>query len=309
MSSSLLGCSRPVSYKFEWLIRTDRCEDLLNLSGLLFSFWTFDRSVGGLNIPQNSPNLEYRSHLVKISMPQRRWLGVWPRDSIAPPAGIHNSYMHIHLQNSVCTCIMTRGTQKGAWTKTVSPTGSRLFWFSPPFWRISKPCSPPTDWTPQTSHSVSLILKQILKIKDEKLSKAFSYVIPGACGGALHFDASPQNIKSLQLQHTISHLHQIAHTCRGCRPEYVYASILCHIHSATKRTQEVRQMSSDLHALLLDFSTSYTTTWHVASRRAWSEGPFIRCCYGDVEHQQLFVAVASTTTEQKISLIKLHRLR
>ena len=46
-----------------------------------------------------------------------------------------------------------------------------------------------------------------------------------------------QEVRHIQ-QHTISHLHQISHTCRGCCPEYVYASILCHIHSATHCTQE-----------------------------------------------------------------------
>ena len=59
------------------------------------------------------------------------------------------------------------------------------------------------------------------------------------------------------------------HTCWGCRPEYAYASILCHIHSTTHWTQEVVQISSYLHDILqVVFSTSNTTAWHASNRWA-----------------------------------------
>ena len=70
-------------------------------------------------------------------------------------------------------------------------------------------------------------------LEDEKLSKAFAYVKHGGCHGTVHFHASPSSITFLKLQHTISYVHKIHHTCIRCRPEYLHASILCHIHSAT----------------------------------------------------------------------------
>ena len=45
----------------------------------------------------------------------------------------------------------------------------------------------------------------------------------------------------------MSNLHQISQECRGNLHEYISASKLCHIHSATHWTQEVRQTSSDWH--------------------------------------------------------------
>ena len=65
-------------------------------------------------------------------------------------------------------------------------------------------------------------------LEDEKLLKAFDHVIPGGHGGS--------------------------------QERIVCASILCHIHSATHWTQEVRQTSPNRWHLLLVFSTSYTTT-------------------------------------------------
>lgn len=37
-----------------------------------------DHSFGGLNIPLNSPNLEYKSHQVKNLITQHYWVWVWP---------------------------------------------------------------------------------------------------------------------------------------------------------------------------------------------------------------------------------------
>ena len=42
-----------------------------------------------------------------------------------------------------------------------------------------------------------------------------------------------QHKASTPYNFNIQFLHQIGHTCRGCCPEYVYASTLCHIHSDT----------------------------------------------------------------------------
>ena len=50
------------------------------------------------------------SYLAKMFIIPCHWM--WPGDSIAPPAGTPDSYMHIHLWNSVCVCIMTRRTNK-----------------------------------------------------------------------------------------------------------------------------------------------------------------------------------------------------
>ena len=53
-----------------------------------------------------------------------------------------------------------------------------------------------------------------------------------------------------------------------CRPEYFHASVLCHIHSTTNWTLEVKQ-TSYLHDVYSFFSSiSYTTRWHVTKRWA-----------------------------------------
>ena len=130
--------------------------------------------------------------------------------SIAPPTGHRKSAYYQSITLPTCTKIQfayvswqsahLENTRKN--THTLSTKGSQLFRFSAPFLPIS---TPPTDLTPQTSHSVSIILRPWTW-------KAFAYIIPGGRDGALHFKASPEGRKSSWQQHTISHLHQIAKT-------------------------------------------------------------------------------------------------
>ena len=72
-----------------------------------------------------------------------------------------------------------------------------------------------------------------------------------------HFHASYFNNENVSKSFA-SVIHQIPHTCRGCHPEYVYASVLCHIDSVTHWTQEVRHTQSDLHDIYCLFYTHHT---------------------------------------------------
>ena len=65
----------------------------------------------------------------------------------------------------------------------------------------------------------------------------------------------------VSLTSATSHLHQISQKCRGSRPEYICVSTLCHIHSATQWTQEVRQTSSDLHDVYCLFRLDFLKKW------------------------------------------------
>ena len=66
------------------------------------------------------------------------------------------------------------------------------------------------------------------------------------------FFPSEWGIKALWVQHTISHLHQISQEYMG-----IYVHQLCHMHSATHWTQEVRKTSSDWHDVYCLFSPQY----------------------------------------------------
>ena len=149
-----------------------------------------------------------------------------------------------HGDPGMCTCWLNqftwwrnnRGHKKeaggpdAAWgrlLRTTGLTGSPPFWFFPLFWTISmhRALTNSSYRFNTTDFTFSQYHPQTLKMKSYQKLSPTSYLV-----GVVHFDASPWSSKSSSPQHTISHLHQITHTCRGCHPEYVYASILCHTH-------------------------------------------------------------------------------
>ena len=84
----------------------------------------------------------------------------------------------------------------------------------------------------------------------------------------------------------MSNLRQISQDCRGRHPAYICASKLCHIHSATHWTQEVRQTSSDWYDVYCLFSphrdmqvTGELAVWRCRSPMCTKgEDPFITAC-------------------------------
>ena len=108
-SLSLLGCSRPVLYKFEWLIRaralTSERTDWI-CPDYYFFFWSQTWH------PERTLKLTKFGIYITSSKNFIGWLEVWPADSIALyPAGIPDTWSLIHAQNSVCICIMNRHTK------------------------------------------------------------------------------------------------------------------------------------------------------------------------------------------------------
>ena len=122
----------------------------------------FERSFRGLNIPQNSPYLEHMSHLAKNVIIQCHWVWLWPAGSIVPQI-ITPRLLDAHTWMKFSAHICHEQTHKKiSWTNTVAPTGSCPFWCwidifhkFMPFWKLP----PPTDLTPQSLNSLSIILK------------------------------------------------------------------------------------------------------------------------------------------------------
>ena len=109
-----------------------------------------------------------------------------------------------------------------------------------------------TDFTFTQYHS------QTLKVKSKQRLLPMSYLVGVVVQSTVmlrHKAGSPYNF-SIQF----CHLAHIAHTYRGCHPEYICPSILCHIHSGTHTswTQEVRQTSSSLLDIDRLFPTHHT---------------------------------------------------
>ena len=155
------------------------------------------------------------------------------------------SYMHIHEQHSVCICIMTR------WTKIIGipncHSNRKSFWFKfpiqPPFWSISMPHTlTNSSYQLNTTHfQFTQYHPKTFKMKSyQNLLPTSNMVGVMVCSIFMlrHKASSPYNF-NIQFPH----VYQIHHTCIQCRPEYLHALILCHIHSATYWTQVFWQIS------------------------------------------------------------------
>ena len=98
---------------------------LLQLKEFFFS--KFDCSFGSLNIPQNSPNLEYTSHPAKIAILHCHWVWSLPAGSVAPPI-VLPCLPHVHRRTKFITQIHhEQKHKKVCGTDTVTPTGSQPF--------------------------------------------------------------------------------------------------------------------------------------------------------------------------------------
>ena len=112
----------------------------------------------------------------------------------------------------------------------------------------------------------------------------------------------------------MSDQHQISQEYRGRHPAYICASKLCHIHSATHWTQEVRQMASDCHEVYCLFSPQCdmqvagecAVRRHRSSTCVSCEGPFIAAC--SFNCCVVFVERKKSTSTKLIEYVTTHLL-
>ena len=139
---------------------TAYCNTTIVIGSKDIFFSKFDCSFGSLNIPKNSPNLEYTSHPAKITILHCHWAWSWPAGSVAPP-NVLPCLPHVRRQMKFGTQIHHEQTYEKVWgAHTLSSTGSQPFWCVTAF--LSNSCllwklSCPRAYTPQSSHSLSII--------------------------------------------------------------------------------------------------------------------------------------------------------
>ena len=148
----------------------------------------------------------------------------------------------------VCVCASVKSSPAPQWSERQTAGQGRSS-----LWRCGENCSHQPLSEPSSADSNSLLNVLLARINWPKL------------------------LIGRSLLHTIYYLGQISQKSRGSRPEWICASILCHIHSATHWTQEVRQTSSDWHDVHCLFSprhdilvTGERAVRHTAARRAWT---------------------------------------
>ena len=125
--------------------------------------------------------------------------------------------MHIHLQNSVHICIMTGHRNK---PQIILNFPTILIHSTPRILTNSSYRFNNTDVTFSQDHL------QTLKMKSYQKLSPTSYLVGMVLGSILMLCHRVLITSPKLLTH-------------GCCPEYLCASVLCHIHSATHWTQEV----------------------------------------------------------------------
>ena len=160
------------------------------------------------------------------------------RDQMAP----QNLLEDFNLEAPPPTCTYTHNIryayiswpdiQKPCWTHTLSPTGSLPFWFTveilPPIITIYGPCTLTNffyrfnhkDFTVSQYHPQTLKMKMYQNLLPPLSLMGVTVRLITMC---LHKAGSPYNSNI----HVPIHTKFVTH--RGCRPEYVYASIVSYL--------------------------------------------------------------------------------